>query len=162
MNGYKLILLDKIIYPTRAWSILTNAYKQEKSSATFLLYGVDGSGRWLHAVAFTALLNCENVQDSGTVVFPCSECRNCRNIFHLSFDGLKIAVPIPPHENKVDLAIDYTNEAVEVKRQEPFAILTSAKSTNIPISLAREIKKICHFVLINHRCGWCCFTRWKR
>lgn len=63
------------------------------------------------------------------------------NIFNLNFDALKIAVPIPPHENKLDKAIDFTLEAIQIKKEEPFALLTSARTTNIPISLAREIKK---------------------
>ncbi len=63
------------------------------------------------------------------------------NIFNLNFDALKIAVPIPPHENKLDKAIDFTLEAIQIKKDEPFALLTSPKTTNIPISLAREIKK---------------------
>lgn len=129
------------IYSTRAWQILSNAYKQEKSSSTFLLYGKEGSGRWLHAVAFTALMNCENPQDTGTVMIPCHECRNCLNIFHLNFESLKIALPIPPHENKVENAIDLTNEYIALKKDEPFAVLKASKSTNISIALAREIKK---------------------
>ena len=35
--------------------------QQKKNSSTYLLYGKEGSGRWMHAIAFTALLNCESV-----------------------------------------------------------------------------------------------------
>ncbi len=133
--------LDKLIYTSKAWNILSGAYKQKKTSSTYLLYGKEGSGRWLHAIAFTALFNCEDVKEVDSVFRPCGSCRNCMNIFNLNFDALKIVVPIPPHENKLDKAIDFTLEAIQTKKAEPFALLTSAKTTNIPISLAREIKK---------------------
>ncbi len=133
--------LDKLIYSSRAWQILSGAYKQKKNSSTYVLYGKEGSGRWLHAIAFTALLNCESVQEINSVFKPCGSCRNCINIFNLNFDALKIALPIPPHENKLDKAIDFTVEAIQIKKDEPFALLTSARTTNIPISVAREIKK---------------------
>lgn len=140
LNGYKLILSDTI-YTTRAWKILANAYNQKKDSSTFLLYGQDGIGRWVYAISFAALLNCEQPVEEENGTQPCGACRNCMNIFHLNFDGLKIAVPIPPHENKLENAIDLTNEYLETKKEEPYAILTSTRSTNIPIALAREIKK---------------------
>ena len=72
---------------------------------------------------------------------PCGSCSNCVHIFNLNFDVLKIVLPIPPHENKLDKAIDFTLEAIQLKKKEPYTLLTSAKTTNIPISLAREIKK---------------------
>ena len=133
--------LDNLIYSSKAWNILSRAYTHKKNSSTYLFYGKEGSGRWLHAIAFTALLNCESVQNEKSIVKPCGSCRNCMNIFNLNFDALKIAVPIPPHENKLDKAIDLTLETIQIKKDEPFALLTSERTTNIPISLAREIKK---------------------
>ncbi len=133
--------LDKCIYTSKAWNILSGAFKQKKTSSTYLLYGKEGSGRWLHAVAFTALLNCESVIEENSVFKPCGSCSNCVHIFNLNFDVLKIVLPIPPHENKLDKAIDFTLEAIQLKKKEPYTLLTSAKTTNIPISLAREIKK---------------------
>lgn len=133
--------LDKCIYTSKAWNILSDAFKQKKTSSTYLLYGKEGIGRWLHAVAFTALLNCESVIEENSLFKPCGSCSNCVHIFNLNFDSFKIVLPIPPHENKLDKAIDYTLEAVQLKKKEPYTLLTSAKTTNIPISLAREIKK---------------------
>lgn len=96
------------------------------------------------AVSYAALLNCENltdIGDSSDVAVPCGECRNCRNIFGLNFEGLHFAVPIPPHNNKLDDAIDLTNEILQQKREEPFRILSSSASTNIPVAVAREIRR---------------------
>ncbi len=108
-----------------------------------MFYGPEGVGRWQLALSFGALLNCEKPVTSETTDLPqpCGECRNCRNIYSLNFEGLQLAVPIPPHGNKPDEAIDLTNEIVADKRKEPFAILSSESSTNIPVSVAREIKK---------------------
>jgi len=95
-------------------------------------------------IAFAALVNCEQPQDYGSdnpVKVPCGECRNCRNILALSYGGLQIAVPIPPHQNKMDIAIDYTNEFIQTKKEEPFKIITASSTTNIPVAIAREIKK---------------------
>lgn len=135
---------ELIIYKSRAWSILANSYKQKKQASTYLFFGPKGIGRWQTAILFTALLNCETPRTNESdrqYPQPCGECRNCRNIFKLNFEGLKIALPIPPHENKLEKAIELTSEFMEEKRQEPFKILSSTRSVNIPIALAREIKK---------------------
>jgi len=135
---------EQIIYKSRAWSILANSYKQNRLTGTYLFFGPKGIGRWQTAVLFTALLNCEAPRTNESdrqYPQPCGECRNCKNIIKLNFEGLKIAVPIPPHENKLDKAVELTSEFIEEKRQEPFKILTSSRSVNIPIALAREIKK---------------------
>jgi DNA polymerase-3 subunit delta' len=71
---------------------------------------------------------------------PCGSCRTCRNIFALNFEGLQFALPIPSH-NKPEEAIDLMNEVLGIKRQEPFAVLSSAVPTNIPVSIARDIKR---------------------
>lgn len=130
------------LYRTKAWKILSRAFQADKVANTYLLHGPDGTGRWLTTVAFAALLNCDSHEViDNDIAIPCGSCRNCLNIFHLNFDSLKIIVPVPPHENKIDKAIDLTNEYIAMKRAEPYALLTSKKTTNIPISIVREIKK---------------------
>lgn len=139
-----MIPSENIIYQTRAWKILARSFELDRTAGTYLLYGSEGTGRWLLAMSFTALLNCENPQkleNNENLPAPCGQCRNCHNIFSLGFEGLRVAVPIPPHGDKLDQAIDLTNEFVQQKREEPFAIITSASTTNIPVSIARDIKK---------------------
>lgn len=139
-----MIPSDNIVYTTRAWAILSRSFQQGRAANTYLLFGPDGTGRWLLAVSYAALINCEKTErlggDGGHAV-PCGKCRNCRNIFALNFEGMHIAVPIPPHENKLDAAIDLTNEFLDAKRAEPFSVPGSSASTNIPIALARDIKR---------------------
>jgi len=135
---------ERIIYKNRSWSILANSFKQNRKSGTYLFFGPKGIGRWQTAVLYTALLNCESPRTDDTdrqYPQPCGECRNCKNILNLNFEGLKIALPIPPHENKMEKAIELTSEYIDEKRQEPFKILSSSRSVNIPITFAREIKK---------------------
>ena len=133
---------DAIIYSSKAWQILSRAKEGDKVAGTYLFYGPEGTGRWQTAISFAALLNCtEPKKKDNTPVVPCGECPTCKHIFSLSYEGLKIAVPIEPHENKADKAIDLTNEIIRQKKEEPFSIISSNRSTNIPISIAREIKK---------------------
>jgi len=115
-----------------------------KIAGTYLFYGEDGIGRWQTAICYTALLNCEQpkiIDEKQKLAIPCQQCRNCQNIFSLNFEGLQFAVPIPPHNNKLDKAIDFTNEVLAIKRSEPFRIIKAASSVNIPIAVAREIRK---------------------
>ncbi len=133
----------KIIYHSKAWAILSRSFQAKRTAGTYLFHGAPGSGRWQLSVALAALVNCEQPSTTEAdlpVVTPCGECRNCRNIFALNFPGLHIAVPIPPHRNQ-DEAVDRTNEIIQAKRDEPYRIISSAASTNIPVSVAREIKK---------------------
>lgn len=123
--------------------MLSRSFQAGKTAGTYLFYGPEGVGRWQLAISFAALLNCERPisQDESALPQPCGECRNCRSIHALNFEGLHFAVPIPPHGNKADDAIDLTNEVIDDKRREPFFILSSESSTNIPVSVARDIKK---------------------
>lgn len=132
------------MYKTRAYSILSRSYELERISGTYIFHGEDGSGRWLMAISIAALLNCEGPiksEEHSNLFIPCGQCRNCLNIFALNHESLKLIIPVPPHENKLDKAIDLTNEFVKLKRDEAFTVQASKTSTNIPISLAREVKK---------------------
>ena len=141
LNGLELTPSDKIIFQSRAYQVLAKSFKNDHVAGAYLFYGPEGVGRWPTAITFAALLNCENVQNIDDIPTPCGECRNCRNIYNLSYESLKIALPIPPHENKEDKAMELTGEIIAEKKAEPFSLLSSAGSTNIPISIAREIKK---------------------
>ncbi len=124
--------------------MLARSFEAKKTASTYLLHGPEGVGRWQLALCFGALLNCEKpgyLDPARKLLIPCGECRNCRNIFALNYEGLYIAVPVPPHGNKPEEAIDLTGEIIKFKKEEPFAILSSEASTNIPVSMAREIKK---------------------
>jgi len=124
--------------------VLSRSFMVNKIAGTYLFYGEDGIGRWQTAICFAALLNCEQpkiIDEEQKLAVPCRECRRCHNIFNLNFEGLQCAVPIPPHNNKLDKAIDFTNEVLAMKRKEPFRIIKAASSINIPIAVAREIKK---------------------
>ncbi len=136
-------LSNDFIYQSKAWAILSRSFQSKRTASTYLFHGAPGTGRWQLAIGLAALVNCEQpkeVEGDNQAVKPCGECRNCRNIFALSYPGLYMAVPIAPHKNQ-DEAIDLTNEVVQAKRGEPFAILSSSGTTNIPVSVAREIKK---------------------
>jgi DNA polymerase-3 subunit delta' len=130
-------------FQPRAWSILTRSFAAGRVAGTYLLHGNNGRGHWAMAISLAALLNCENKPGSDASngpVLPCGECRNCRKIFGLNHEGLYFALPLPPHKPG-DEEIELINEILQLKREEPFRIPSSTSSTNIPISVAREIKK---------------------
>jgi len=122
---------------------LAKSFESGRITGTYLFYGCEGVGRWGLAVSLAALLNCENPEKSDSEnapLAPCKRCRTCRNIFSLNFEGLHFALPIPPHKS-FDEAIELTAEVLNLKRTEPFKILASSANTNIPIAIARDIKK---------------------
>jgi len=95
------------------------------------------------AIALAALANCDQpreVPDRPDLVAPCGQCRNCHNIYGLNHEGLYFALPIPPHNNDPAAAADLTNEILQIKREEPFQIITSSRTALIPKAVTRQIR----------------------
>lgn len=127
----------------KAWSILSRSHQAGRVASTYLFYGREGLGGWALAIELAALLNCQHPEedsDESAIEYPCGKCQPCRSVRGLNFEGLHIVVPISKHKN-FDEAIDLTNALLERKRQEPFGLLDSSSPINIPISMAREVKK---------------------
>ncbi len=138
-----MIPFDITEFQPKAWSILSRSFQSDRIAGTYLLYGRKGSGRWSVALTLAALLNCESpISDRlyPDLLVPCGKCRDCNNVFHLNFAGLIFAVPLPPHKNPGE-AIELTNEFLQMKRKEPFALMTYRDNTVIPIEVARQIKR---------------------
>lgn len=128
---------------SKAWANLAKSYESGRVAGTYLFHGREGVGRWALAISLAALLNCEKPNRSDgekAPLLPCGRCRACRNIFSLNFEGFYFALPIPPHKS-FDEAIELTTEVLSLKRAEPFKILAPSANTNIPIAVARDIKK---------------------
>ncbi|RME22104.1 MAG: hypothetical protein D6800_11400 [Candidatus Zixiibacteriota bacterium] len=133
-------LFDVIEMQPRAWSVLARSFTSDRLASAYLLTGAEGLGHWPLAVAFAALLNCEQPRTlSDGIPAPCGTCPACRNIAGINFEGLLPVVPIPPHKSETQL-IDFTNEILQQLREEPFRILTSSENTTIPIATARKVK----------------------
>ncbi len=138
-----MIPFDIAQYQPKAWRLLSRSFLAGRTASTYLFHGKEGVGKWATAVSFAALLNCEQPvksNDDGIPVRPCGECRACRTIFALNYEGLHFAVPVPPHKNLGE-AIEQTSEYLAEKRAEPFRILSFASHTAIPIDVAREIRR---------------------
>ena len=127
-------------FQPKAWQILSRSFKNNRVASTYLFHGPEGCGRWALAISFAALLNCEDLQGDGSNAVPCGKCGYCYRIFSLNFEGLYFALPLSPHKN-ADQAVELTNEILKTKRAEPFSIISSSKSRNIPIDTAREIRR---------------------
>ncbi len=126
-------------FQLKAWEILSHSFENKRIGSTYLFHGPEGSGRWALAVSLAALLNCDKPA-KGEQLQPCGECDNCRRIFNLNHEVLFFALPLAPHKN-LEEAAEQTIKILEEKRQEPFKILSSAATGNIPIEWAREIKR---------------------
>ncbi len=125
----------------KAWEILSRSFENSRTGSTYLFHGPEGTGRWALAISFAALLNCEKpVKNEDKILNPCGECVNCRKIFNLNHECLFFALPLAPHKN-LEEAAEFTAKILEEKRAEPFKILSSAATANIPIDQAREIKR---------------------
>lgn len=125
----------------KAWEILSRSFGNKRTGSTYLFHGPEGTGRWALAISLAALLNCEKpVKNKRDIQMPCGECANCRKIFNLNHECLFFALPLAPHKN-LEEAAGFTAKLLEEKRVEPFKILSSATTANIPIDLAREIKR---------------------
>ena len=120
---------------------MSRSFKNDRIASTYLFHGPEGCGRWALAISFAALLNCEDLRESAdSHSNPCGKCGYCHRIFSLNFEGLYFALPLSPHKNS-DEAAELTNEILKTKRVEPFSIISSTRSRNIPINTAREIRR---------------------
>jgi DNA polymerase-3 subunit delta' len=138
-----LIPFDISKLQSEVWANLARSYESGRIAGTYLFHGREGVGRWALAISLAALLNCEKPNKSDgekASLMPCGRCRTCRSIFSLNFEGFYFALPIPPHKS-FDEAIELTAEVLNLKRTEPFKILAPSANANIPIAVARDIKK---------------------
>lgn len=111
-------------------------------AGAYLLHGSEGRGHIYLALSLAALLNCEKPKEldgEEPLVLPCGECRSCRTIYNLNFEGLLLAVPLPSHKNDNE-ATDLTSEFLERLREDPFYTPSAAKHTSLPVAAARSMK----------------------
>ena len=123
---------------SHAWKVLSRSWQRDRVASTYLLHGPEGIGQWPLALGFAALLNCESPRTDAdsNISNPCGMCRPCRMIADLNYEGLHVIVPIGTHKNESE-AIKFTNEVLQVKREEPLARIAQSTAVNIPINLAR-------------------------
>ena len=103
-------------FQPKAWTLLSRSFESDRVAGTYLFHGRDGLGHWGLAVSLAALLNCEQPQKTDSDLIPCGTCRNCRMIFGINFEGLMVAVPLPPHKSSKE-AVELTNEILDTKRR---------------------------------------------
>ena len=136
-----MIPFNILNYQPAAWRTLARSFEADRLTGAYLFHGPEGTGHWALGISLAALVNCRKPEKSGEMLLiPCGQCRSCRNIYSLNFEGLHFALPIPPHKN-FEEAIELTVKLLEIKRAEPFTIFSLAANTNIPIAMARDIKR---------------------
>lgn len=134
--------LNDICHQDTARTIILNSFNRDRLASTYLFFGIDGVGKWAAAIALAALTNCQEPQkdDSGRITDACGRCRNCRQIIRLNFPEMHFALPLPPHRSESD-ADKLTQEYLEQKKDEPYAIITSPRQLTIPVNTARAIRR---------------------
>jgi DNA polymerase-3 subunit delta' len=122
--------------------IILSAFNKKRLASTYLFYGDDGVGKWQMALILAALLNCEKPMAGADndVIDVCGHCRDCQQIFNLTFPELVFCLPIPPHKNANE-AIELHKEFLEAKREEPYRIVTWPRQPTIPIDTVRAVKQ---------------------
>jgi hypothetical protein len=136
---------DIVAAQPKAWTIISRCFQNDRVASTYLFAGPHGAGHISFALTVASLLNCEDRQidtlSSTEIVRPCGRCENCRKIAELNFaGGLSLIVPIPPHKTK-DEAIDLTNKALGVMREDPIAAPWTTSGVTLPIDMARDVKQ---------------------
>ena len=129
------MISDIARFQPQAWALVSRSFANERFAGTYLLHGRQGFGHWPFAISIAALLNCERPERSDTneqVIVPCGQCRNCRHVFSLSFQGLLYALPLPPHKN-AEQAVDLTSEILKLKREEQVKLKSLNERYNGPI-----------------------------
>lgn len=103
---------------------------------SFLFYGPEGVGKWSMALALTSYLNCRYKVNNDS----CGSCPTCKQIDHLQFPNLFLAVPTPPSkkdEEETDNYWDILNRKIE----RPYSLITGQRQMSIPVEAIRRMKK---------------------
>ncbi len=136
--------IDIVTAQSKAWALLARPLAAGRGASTYLLTGEEGLGHFPLALRYAALLNCpsptERLVNGQAVSVPCGQCPSCHAILSINSEALQVVVPVRSHRSLGE-AIDLTNEALAIKRQEPWALLSDASPTSIPIDMARGVKK---------------------
>ena len=93
-----------------------NAYKKEKMHTTYLFKGREGIGKKLFAKVVSAMILCENEENS-----PCGFCRHCLKVKGMIEDPLTPN----PHLDLVEIGVGEGKNEITVEDVEPILKLTS-------------------------------------
>ena len=140
------MIYNNLILNKKIWSMLSNSYKTNKVPNAFIFSGDFGVGKEAHAIEFSALLNCKRVSNN----YPCGDCRSCIKIKSFKHEEIHLIHSTPPPRSKSDSMldqkiIDELNKNYKEKASNPYHKINIGKSSTIPISSIRKLKKTLYY-----------------
>ena len=141
------MIYNQLIKNEKLWDILTSYITNHKLPHSMIFHGIKGVGKEAHALEFSALLNCQQIQNNQS----CGECTSCKQLKKMQHPQIKIITPFPrgkitsiksPSLNALtDKEIkDFQQMKVE-KGKNPYSYIHIKNSRTILINSIREIKK---------------------
>ena len=123
------------------WDKLSSIYNSGRIGTAYCFSGPSGCGKQGMALAFAALMNCENPEK-----FPDCECLSCRRFNTLQHEHLHLIVPLPAlsqnSENTLDRkGMDFFTKELEKKKNNLFHKIRIPKSTRIVLQSIRNLRK---------------------
>jgi len=152
------MIYNNIIIQNNVWEKLNNYLIKQKLPHAFLFFGEDGSGKEAHAIEFSALINCLDVNDNQS----CGNCMSCKKIKTFQHGNIKLIHPMPrgkinspldsPYKSlsKSDL-IDYNKQLLK-KSEDAYYKIEIPKANSILINSIRSLKK--DLLLSSVEQGW--------
>jgi len=123
------------------WDQLVSIFKSDRIGTAYCFSGPPGSGKEGVALAFSALMNCEDSNH-----FPDCKCSSCLRFKSLQHEHLNLVVPLPAPSKKssddLDIkSVDSFSEKLAKKRNNPFYKIKVPRATRITLSSVHKLRK---------------------
>jgi len=139
--AYKITISDILKAQPTVWDKLSSIYDSGRIGTAYCFSGPSGCGKQGMALAFAALINCEDQKK-----YPDCGCLSCRRFNSLQHEHLHMIVPLPTvsQSSKDSLdkkGVDLFTKELEKKRNNLFHKISIPKSTRIILQSIRNLRK---------------------
>ena len=123
------------------WNQLVSIFKSDRIGTAYCFTGPPGCGKEGLALAFSALMNCEDTNH-----FPDCKCLSCLRFKTLQHEHLNLVVPLPTpskkSSNDLDIkSVDSFSEELAKKRNNPFYKIRVPRATRITLPTIHKLRK---------------------
>lgn len=128
-------------------SSLLRIVESDRVGSAYLFSGPRGAGKEAVAAEFAALLNCENLTESGR----CKTCPSCIRSTQFQHENIKFIVPLPtavkdktskdPLKGLSPDELQYLTDALKEKSVNPFYKIRVPRATRILLISVQELRK---------------------
>ena len=152
------MIYNDLIINEKVFSILRNAWTQNRLPHAMIFYGPEGVGKEAHALEFSALLNCKNIINYRA----CGDCSSCRRIKSFQHGNVKLISPMPASSKSTlieggsihslsSTQLKSYQQSLQEKGKDPYYKI-GLKASAIPIAIVRELRKDLYMSSIED--GW--------